>query len=173
MSDLLEKCSVCQALVDEEDLFCANCGTEAPERVAANNETIDFTHNFECQGCGASMSYDASAQNLRCPFCGSERLEDRPNTVGLGPRRVVPFAIETAEANATLREWLGRGFWRPGDLSERAAITKMTAVFRSLLGVPSAIVYLLDGRLERDAVRRSWRLGSAGRRTPRKTIRAN
>jgi len=32
MTDLLEKCTVCQAILDEEDIFCANCGAEAPDR---------------------------------------------------------------------------------------------------------------------------------------------
>ena len=60
MADLLEKCSVCQALVDEEDLFCANCGAEAPHREAKGDAgTQTFQHNFECQGCGASSSSKA------------------------------------------------------------------------------------------------------------------
>ncbi|MBC8356674.1 MAG: hypothetical protein H8E66_32260 [Planctomycetes bacterium] len=130
MSDLLQKCSVCQALVDEEDLFCANCGTEAPERQSvAENSTQTFRHNFECQGCGASMSYDASAQTLRCPFCGSSHLENKPDAKALAPNRVVPLAVDRDSAVATMRRWLGKGFWRPSDLSERAAVTTMTAVY--------------------------------------------
>ena len=72
MSDLLQKCTVCGALVDEEDLFCANCGAEAPDRRREDDapQTKSSTYSFQCQGCGASMSYDASAQTLRCPFCG-------------------------------------------------------------------------------------------------------
>ena len=27
MSELLAKCKICQSLLDEEDMFCANCGT--------------------------------------------------------------------------------------------------------------------------------------------------
>jgi predicted RNA-binding Zn-ribbon protein involved in translation (DUF1610 family) len=65
MADTLERCSVCQAMLDEEDLFCPNCGTEAPDRAVlaegaggSATGTAVSTHNFECQGCGASMSYD-------------------------------------------------------------------------------------------------------------------
>jgi hypothetical protein len=75
------------------------------------------------------MSYDASAQTLRCPFCGSEKLEEKSDAKVLAPRRVVPFVIEREQAEQSLRSWLGRGFWRPGDLSESAAITKMTPVY--------------------------------------------
>ena len=40
------------------------------------------------------MSYDASAQTLRCPFCGSEKLDKDPDAKVLSPKFVLPFAIE-------------------------------------------------------------------------------
>ncbi len=131
MSDLLEKCSVCSALLDEEDFFCANCGTEAPPRAAAidHDATQTVTHHFECEGCGASMSYDAEAQSLRCPFCGSEQLRNQADATSIEARLAVPFVVNHTAASAALRRWLGAGFWRPNDLSHRAAITNMTAVY--------------------------------------------
>ncbi len=130
MSDLTLKCEVCRALVDEEDLFCSNCGTETPQReTVAQDATRTATHNFECRGCGASMSYDASAGSLRCPFCGSERLDERNDARVLAPSRVVPFAVSRDDAVARMRQWLGRGFWRPGDLSQQAMVVSMTPVY--------------------------------------------
>ena len=75
------------------------------------------------------MSYDASSQTLRCPFCGSEQLEEKADAKVLAPKRVIPFSIDRNPATQTLRSWLGRGFWRPGDLSATATITKMTPVY--------------------------------------------
>jgi hypothetical protein len=75
------------------------------------------------------MSYDARAQALRCPFCGSERLQKQPDIQALGPNRVLPLVVDEGTAAAALRKWLGKGFWRPGDLSQRASVTKMTAVY--------------------------------------------
>ena len=83
MSDLLTKCKVCLSLIDEEDLFCANCGTEAPRRKKEPQAVADAartaTHNFDCSGCGASMSFDAAAGSLQCPlgsvFLGQRRSE--------------------------------------------------------------------------------------------------
>jgi hypothetical protein len=130
MSDTLTKCSVCQALLDEEDLFCANCGTEAPRAEAAGAVAArTVTHRFECGGCGAAMSYDASAGTLRCPFCGSEDLRQQADAKEIAPRRVVPFAVTREQAETGLRAWLGRGIWRPGDLSQQAALVSMTAVY--------------------------------------------
>ncbi len=131
MSGDLGKCTVCGALQDEEDLFCANCGTELPPRADARQPlpTHTLTHNFLCQGCGASMSYDASAQTLRCPFCGSEQLQHQQDAQLLSADRVVPFAVDRPAAEDLLRRWLGSGFWRPGDLASAAVLTKVTPVF--------------------------------------------
>jgi hypothetical protein len=134
MPDPFTKCTVCGGLIDEEDLFCANCGTEAPSRERngsgrAHDRSQTLTHSFECSGCGASMSYDASARSLRCPFCGSEKLAKRTDQPTLAPQSVVPFRIGRDETTATLRQWLGRGFFRPGDLAERALVDKMAAVY--------------------------------------------
>ena len=75
------------------------------------------------------MSYDASAQTLRCPFCGSEQLDKKPDAKEISPDGVVPFAIERDQAEASMRAWLGQGFWRPGDLAAQAAIVKMAPVY--------------------------------------------
>ena len=140
----LEKCAVCQALLDEEDLFCANCGTEAPHDAGRGapdlagvgrgssdsaQRTALSTHNFECRGCGASMSYDASAGALRCPFCGSEKLDEQQDAKVLRANWVVPFAIDEQEALARLRQWLGGSFWRPGDLAQAAKVTTLRQVY--------------------------------------------
>src|SRR6188472_2436472 len=106
----LQKCTVCGGLLDEEDLFCANCGAEAPqpEGEQEKSHTQLATHNFACEGCGASMSYDASAQTLRCPFCGSDGLEERDDAKMLQPEFIVPFALERSQAERVMREWLGK-----------------------------------------------------------------
>jgi hypothetical protein len=135
MSDLLIKCTVCGAVLDEEDLFCAECGTEAPTSVrsdAARDKpaaTRVSTHNFQCEGCGASMSYDASVRALRCPFCGSEHLKEQADAKEIAPSAVVPFQVPRDQAEALLREWLGKGFWRPGDLAKQAEVVKMQPVY--------------------------------------------
>lgn len=126
-----EKCSVCGALLDEEDLFCANCGTEAPPRAGLGRPlaTHETTHSFQCAGCGASMAYDAAVQALRCPFCGSQQLNAEPAAKALSPDRIVPFEVDRTRAVGGLRQWLGRGFWRPGDLASSAVVDQIAAVY--------------------------------------------
>jgi DNA-directed RNA polymerase subunit RPC12/RpoP len=131
MPTTLHKCSVCGAILDEEDLFCANCGTEAPapEGPKAAPSTFVATHNFLCDGCGAGMSYDASAQTLRCPFCGGEKLTEVKDVKVLTPERVVPMKVSQRDAYAILQKWLPSSFWRPSDLAQQAVVEKMTPVF--------------------------------------------
>jgi predicted RNA-binding Zn-ribbon protein involved in translation (DUF1610 family) len=133
MSDLLSKCTVCGAVLDEEDLFCSECGTESPlvarENRAGAPATRLSTHNFVCQGCGASMSYDASVHALRCPFCGSEQLSKQADSNEIAPSAVLPFEVPRDQAQSLLREWLRKGFWRPGDLAQAAEVVKMQPVY--------------------------------------------
>lgn len=131
MAEMFAKCAVCRALIDEEDLFCANCGREAPDRSRETTRPAQWnaTHNFQCDACGASMSYDASAQNLRCPFCGSQKLQAQHDVKMLSPQHVVPFRIAHGEAQQRLRQWLGHSFWHPSELARRATIESMQAVY--------------------------------------------
>lgn len=131
MDALIERCAVCQALVDVEDLFCANCGTEVPDhrQEGKGHRLAIEARNFQCRGCGASMNYDAHAQTLKCPFCGSVDLVADSSQGILAPEFVVPFAFDRAEAATRLRAFLGSSFWHPGDLREGAQLTELRAVY--------------------------------------------
>src|SRR5262249_23656659 len=133
MSDVsatVDRCATCGALVDVEDLFCANCGTEIPDARPEDRKVIALgAKNFECKGCGATMNYDAGAQSLKCPFCGSVDLVEEPTKGLLAPDFVIPFAIDRNEAEGRLRQWLGSSFWHPNDLRTASQLTDMKAVF--------------------------------------------
>ncbi len=132
MTDPWYRCEVCRSIVEEDDLFCPNCGTEVatvkPQRAAGESGRV-LTHQFECTGCGASMSYDATSQALRCPFCGSRKLEGRSDRKVLAPRWVIPFQIDETKARELLHHWLARGFWRPNDLARESTIATIQAVY--------------------------------------------
>ena len=128
--DVLDWCTVCNSLLDEEDLFCSNCGKSAEKRDPPEvSPTGLLTHHFECGGCGASMSYDASAKTLRCPYCASEKLEKRDDVKSICARRIIPFKLSQADANRRLTTWLGRGFWRPSDLAAASIVKTISGVY--------------------------------------------
>jgi hypothetical protein len=130
MNLAVERCESCGALVDVEDLFCANCGTEVPEAQSGRSARVATeAKNFECKGCGATMNYDASAQSLKCPFCGSIDLAEDESRGILAPELVIPFGIDRTEAQSRLRGWLGSSFWHPDDLRPTAQMTELRAVY--------------------------------------------
>jgi hypothetical protein len=130
MAILPRTCQACRAMLDDEDLFCGTCGTAAEADTTTTPSLTGVTklQTFDCSGCGASMSYDAAVKTLKCPFCGSTGLTEQPAAPALIPQSVVPFLINRSQATQLLRDWLGRGFWRPGDLAESATIDQMFAV---------------------------------------------
>jgi hypothetical protein len=75
------------------------------------------------------MSYDPRVQNLRCPYCDSEKLHAEDDVRVLAPTAVVPFRIAQQEALAELQHFLGKGWWRPSDLRNASQVTKLTAVY--------------------------------------------
>jgi hypothetical protein len=127
----MERCGTCGAMVDPDDLFCANCGTEVPDSAARHNRRLATeAKNFQCRSCGATMNYDASAGALKCPFCGSiDMVEDASSKGILAPEFVIPFAFDRAEAERRLRMWFGTSFWHPTDLRNAAALTELRPVY--------------------------------------------
>ncbi len=136
--NIVARCTVCRTYLDWEDLFCSNCGTENAKGVDAMGVGIlakppatqqASVMSFRCDQCGASMSYDASAKTLRCPFCGSEKMSSRPDARTLRPDGIVPFQIMRSQVETQLRNWLSQGFWKPGDASQRSIVNKVTQVY--------------------------------------------
>jgi hypothetical protein len=75
------------------------------------------------------MSYSAREGGLACPFCASTELVEKKETKTLAPSRVVPMKLDREAAVAAMRVWLGQGFWRPGDLTEQAAVVAIKPVY--------------------------------------------
>ena len=129
--ELTQRCGVCRCYMDSEDLFCSNCGTENPHGGdgAPRLEHAPSHYSFDCKSCGASMSYDASARALRCPFCGGRDMERKEDSRSVSPIAVLPLTVSRETAEAALREWLGKGFWRPADAARASTIGEMSAVY--------------------------------------------
>lgn len=75
------------------------------------------------------MSYDASAQSLRCPFCCSVLLSRKQDTRVLKPEGLIPFAVNHKAAEELTRSWMHEGFWRPSDIRQQAMLESMVAVY--------------------------------------------
>lgn len=127
------RCTLCRNAVDAEDLFCAACGREVEPAAGVAPAPPPLEQGlagFDCRGCGASLTYDAGAQALRCAFCGSTALDRQPATTGrVAPTRRIPFLLEESEAVRAFRAWLGSGLFRPRRVLQEVRLERLQAVY--------------------------------------------
>jgi LSD1 subclass zinc finger protein len=125
------RCASCGNLIDEEDLFCSNCGREAERQGDGAPPPIEEGFiGFDCTTCGASLTYDARAEGLRCSFCGSVTLVRQAAATGrIRARSYMPFEVEREAAQRAFERWIGSGFFRPFGIREKARLVSMNPVY--------------------------------------------
>ena len=90
----------------------------------------DGSTSFTCKNCGATTSFKAAGRSIHCPFCGSQFViakPDDPNTPQ--PEALIPFNVPDTQVQEIYHTWLGKGFFRPRDLTQLASNHKMRAVY--------------------------------------------
>ena len=90
-------------------------------------ESPGAVRTFTCSNCGATTSFDAASQTLRCPFCGTQMATQTTGAAVptiTAPRYVLPFKLDKDASIATVRDWLGDSFFAPSDLKTRSALDR-------------------------------------------------
>jgi len=146
----MPKCSACGAEIAAEAATCPYCGAEHP--VSGGGDEIATAviegdkgamldkgggatgldrevKTFKCKSCGATVSFDPALKSLACAYCGSATVIEQAGAAAARPRRVVPFVIEHPKAEELFWKWLGKGFFRPRDLTKKAAINEIRGVY--------------------------------------------
>jgi hypothetical protein len=127
---LVVRCESCGNLIDEEDHFCSNCGREAAVGGEPRSEIEEGFIGFDCEGCGASLTFDSEAQGLRCSFCGSVSLKRQPAATGrIRAGAYIPFTASRDAALGAFKAWAGKGLFRPFGFREAARVVSMQAVY--------------------------------------------
>lgn len=132
---------------DHRMLNCDYCGyQQEPEKVG---EIVEYdlegflrtgagtahgygteTKTVSCQQCGATTAVEPGVTSTECPFCGSNVvLEQETAKDIIRPESVIPFHISQDAALNKYRQWLGKGFFRPGDLARRAGRGQLYGVY--------------------------------------------
>ncbi len=130
------KCDGCGAFVAFEagthHLKCPYCGnTQAIEANKDNSRTFKF-EDYEatqktvsrlmvsCHNCGTTVTLPDAVTSDNCPFCAS------PLVVSMGkhiltqqPDYVIPFAVNSDEAQKKFRHWASKLWFAPSDLIHR------------------------------------------------------
>jgi hypothetical protein len=83
-----------------------------------------------CQRCGASQSIEPGLVASRCAFCGTPAVVEAPaGGKMIRPEGILPFRIDRDHAAGMFRGWLGRLWFRPGDLGKRATLETLQGVY--------------------------------------------
>lgn len=146
------KCPQCGATTQYDPsaagVKCTHCGYEQASTakvVGQRAEESEFTmttmqrelrgwgqerKELHCDSCGADISVVAKELSGTCPFCASNRVNVRTTSnEGLRPKFLIPFKIEPNLCGKIAKEWLGKGWMHPSDLSSSAGSTKFVGVY--------------------------------------------
>ena len=172
MNELDIRCPSCESLIDEEDLFCANCGTQSPARQTASpapmagcRSVADRQGQLRVQRLRGIDELRRRGQSAALPLLrfGRTCRPGRPQNSRAEIRR--PFrrraragrGVDAAVAGARILA-------AQGTFGKRAS-RGHDAGLCALLGLPGEYAHLLDRRLKPHPARRLGQLVSAGRRT--------
>ncbi len=86
--------------------------------------------SFECQTCGARVTFADGNIAKDCDFCGSQQiLEAQARQNPIQPESLVPFQVDRNAATAKFKDWLGSSWFRPGDLGNAADMDALAGVY--------------------------------------------
>lgn len=152
----MPKCRNCTATIEPGVAACPFCGTTDPVAAAAPPPEPSPTptaappvddapprpkgqggsgfgremKTFSCSSCGAKVSYDPGLKTLACAYCGSTYvIESAASEQTERPERLVAFAHDQPHAEKLFWQWLGKGFFRPRDITKKSAISEIRGVY--------------------------------------------
>jgi len=64
----------------------------APVNTSPQSQPASSGQDFPCSNCGAKLAYDAGAQAMKCPYCGTQQdIPNQPQTKGAPVGREIPI----------------------------------------------------------------------------------
>lgn len=146
------KCPRCGAntaySLESGGLTCTHCEyTEQPDSPVVGQRAEEFEFKLEtleraargwggerkqleCQNCGAKTSLPPDSLTHTCPFCGSNRVLQRPDpSDALQPRFLIPFKITPGACLEIFRRWLGESWMTPVGLRKIIEFDRLSAIY--------------------------------------------
>jgi len=101
------------ASIRELDFETARAGSrEEPE--------VEESRTLDCPNCGAEVEFEDLTQARECPFCATPMVTGTSTGRRIGPRALLPFALDERAARKAMTDWLGRLWFAPGGLQAYA-----------------------------------------------------
>jgi DNA-directed RNA polymerase subunit RPC12/RpoP len=85
---------------------------------------------IKCSECGATVNVGEGERTAACAFCGSKQvLAEATNQGAIRPESLVPFKVTKEDANGRFGVWIGKLWFRPGDLKKMARVQEIGGVY--------------------------------------------
>ncbi|MEA3338505.1 MAG: hypothetical protein U9R15_00925 [Chloroflexota bacterium] len=146
------KCPYCGGVTTysaaERQLTCSHCGRAQEvnaEQVGQRAAEFEFTletveraqygwgeerRELVCESCGAAVTVAPEVLTSTCAFCGSNHVMARSAPGNdLRPTALIPFAVDQAQCQTQVTEWLGRGWMHPPELRNVRALREMAGIY--------------------------------------------
>ncbi|MBI3961662.1 MAG: zinc ribbon domain-containing protein [Deinococcus sp.] len=85
---------------------------------------------IKCQNCGAVTTFEPGQVAAKCQFCDSSHVVEEKNRRGvIRPESLLPFSVDKNTALQRFSAWLGRGWFRPGNLKHLASLDQLHGIY--------------------------------------------
>ncbi len=85
--------------------------------------------SFKCDSRGATISMESGTAGS-CTYCNSPYVKQRPPSEDLiRPESLVPFKVDKDRARVLFRQWLGKGWFAPSNLSKLGRLDLIKGVY--------------------------------------------
>lgn len=147
---LLFPCPGCNAQLyfnpEHQKLECKYCGTQVAIDRSTNQvvekslrQQLSVTGDpdaaieqmvYKCERCGSESVFISETPTFTCSFCNFEVVNPVAyKTRLIQPSGIVPFNIDKQQSITIFKNWLGKGWWAPGDLKEFARQDALHGVY--------------------------------------------
>lgn len=85
---------------------------------------------LHCDSCGAELVVAEGALTATCAFCASNKVNVRTTPSDkLRPRFLVPFKMKIDTIHSRVREWLGKGWYHPAELTAKVLVDRFVGIY--------------------------------------------
>ena len=105
---------------------------EFRKNVVSNSQKDWYTnrkHQF-CENCGAKLEIETNDLSVTCPFCTSNKINFRAAPLPeFEPQALIPMKKSENEVLVNIKEWIGKGWFHPGDLQKSFLVRKLAPLY--------------------------------------------
>jgi hypothetical protein len=111
-------------IIREHDLHTALANQKPRGRIGAGSKQVT------CQECSAVVEFPDGITATKCSFCDSPSvLTQDARADHVQPESLVPFVIDRQKSVEAYKKWLGSSWFRPANLSDKAAIAELKGIY--------------------------------------------